>query len=573
MSTTRRTRSAATPRIKGEFDKVLESPRGLWHTGRVMAAKTLYPTAPALHALQPVFTDAVETMGVDRWFRCYISEDFVMYMKTLADAVSLSNPCPTCGSVSHHPLAYIAGVIIHESQHCLRKHSKRAEALNVPMVQKARHQFNIAGDLAINDDLLETLGMIASTDGPRLCLPHFAALECVDPWGAFLDSSMTYSWVTNATMHFATKDVEDIEGIQPKHRVTLTSPTECSFTATYDGAKLTCEGDVTGVFTPGDTVKVAGHSLVFKAKECLQPKLYCGPGFDTVAKFPNDWPVEYYYNEWSKLTSERERLNVPQVGPFLSEGDPTDCGSGAHGGEEDHELGAPTSESPGLSETEVDIVRRDVADRIKDAAAQRGNMAKGMQMWADEVLTKSVVSWQKLLAKAVRTASAYRQGHDVRTFRRLGRASASTGYRLTYPSTHTPLPRVGVVLDTSGSMGYGKGSLLSEAMAEVEGICKQLGAEVVFIAVDSGAGEVQEIKSFKEACLTGGGGTDMRVGIAAMEKLRNPVSTCVVLTDGDTPWPTKKSNNINLVAGIVGNSSSYTRIPPFIKVVKIGQDQ
>lgn len=593
---TRRTRpNTSTSPAAVAIGSALQTPQGLWRAARVLAAKAMWTQAPGLHALQPHFSGdsplvdkCVSTMGVDKWFRCYISEDFVMYMRDAAKAVSPSNPCPTCGATKHFDLAYVAGVICHEASHCIRKHSKRAETFGVPRSKGALHQWNVAADLALNDDLLETYGLLGATKGEcvnKLCLPHFAAIEAANSFTAYKDPSKSFVWVTMQKMHFATDDIPVIEEIDIKNRVSLKSDTPFSFTAQYDGTTFECEGDVEGTFYPGQSVNICGTPLVFKAKRCLHPELFRVPGFAERANFPNDQTVEYYYIELNKLKEENKKDEDDgdeegeagdQPGPFPSgqgEGDPVDCGSGAHGGQGEHELGPPTADNPGVSEAETDAIRKEIADKIKDAAARHGTMARGMQLWADEVLTKSQVKWQTVLRRMMRNACVFKQGHDVRTFRRLGRASASSGYTLAYPSTHTPKPRVGVVLDTSGSMGWGPGSLLHEAMSEVEGICKQLGAEVVFVSVDAAAGEVQEIASFREAALQGGGGTDMRVGIDALARLKKPVNTCVVLTDGETPWPDQRPRKLKIIAGIVGPGPTFAKIPDFIKVVEIGKDQ
>ena len=40
--------------------------------------------------------------------------------------------------------------------------------------------------------------------------------------------------------------------------------------------------------------------------------------------------------------------------------------------------------------------------------------------------------------------------------------------------------------------------------------------------------------------LTGGGGTDIRAGIAAASKLKPQPTLIIVLTDGETPWPDRR---------------------------------
>ena len=51
--------------------------------------------------------------------------------------------------------------------------------------------------------------------------------------------------------------------------------------------------------------------------------------------------------------------------------------------------------------------------------------------------------------------------------------------------------------------------------------------------------------------LTGGGGTDMRVGIDAAAGLRPEPNVIIVLTDGDTPWPERPPPRSRLVCAVI----------------------
>jgi predicted metal-dependent peptidase len=87
--------------------------------------------ASALYSLTIVPSDGVPTMGVDRYWRCYVSPAFV-------DATGVPE---------------LAGVWIHEVAHLLRDHHGRAERL--PAADQRDHlRVNIAQDCEINDDLL-----------------------------------------------------------------------------------------------------------------------------------------------------------------------------------------------------------------------------------------------------------------------------------------------------------------------------------------------------------------------------------------------------------------------------------
>jgi predicted metal-dependent peptidase len=60
---------------------------------------------------------------------------------------------------------------------------------------------------------------------------------------------------------------------------------------------------------------------------------------------------------------------------------------------------------------------------------------------------------------------------------------------------------------------------------------------VTYIAVDCTVGSKKRISSTRQIQLSGGGGTDMGIGIQAAIDTKPRVDVCIVLTDGDTPWP------------------------------------
>lgn len=85
--------------------------------------------AAAIFRLTPISSPGLGTMGVDKFWRCYIDFDFMM----------------------EKGVEYAAGVLAHEPWHLLRDHNKRAElkkAYKYPPLL-----WNMAGDLEINDDI------------------------------------------------------------------------------------------------------------------------------------------------------------------------------------------------------------------------------------------------------------------------------------------------------------------------------------------------------------------------------------------------------------------------------------
>ena len=109
-----------------------------------------------------------------------------------------------------------------------------------------------------------------------------------------------------------------------------------------------------------------------------------------------------------------------------------------------------------------------------------------------------------------------------------------------------------MVIDTSGSIDD---RLLGKAMGEVEGALVGMGirrGNVTVLACDAALGAVTRIRKATDAQLVGGGGTDLRVGIAAASAQRPRPDLIVVFTDGYTPWPSQAPPGSAVIAAMLG---------------------
>lgn len=227
-----------------------------------------------------------------------------------------------------------------------------------------------------------------------------------------------------------------------------------------------------------------------------------------------------------------------------------DCGSGADGAVREHEDGPPTAEAPGLSRTQAELVRVSCARDIAEAARSRGDVPDSWKRWADERLVAKV-DWRTVLAAQVRRAVASASGAVDYTW---GRPSRRTVPGVVLPALRRPVPTIAVVVDTSGSVDDG---MLGQALAEIDGALASSGArrgDVTVLSCDAEVAGKQRIRSSAQVTLAGGGGTDMRVGIAAAAALRPKPDVIIVLTDGDTPWPESPVRGSALVVGLLRQS-------------------
>ena len=274
---------------------------------------------------------------------------------------------------------------------------------------------------------------------------------------------------------------------------------------------------------------------------------------------------------------EEPQQKSPDYGGSCADGKEREWEYGAPGEAVDGAEGEEGEKNPsGVTAGREALVERDIASKVEEyEASGRGNVPAHMQVWAKQVLTPKVC-WQKELRAQVKAAMAHVAGQTDYTYRRPARKQDAYG-AIIAPAMHSPRPRVAIVVDTSGSMMSGE---LDEAMAEVNGICKEGGttaSDMFLIACDSQATKAQQIFNIHQADLSGGGGTDMGVGIRSAELIKPAVDICIVLTDGIAPYGDKQPP-IKTIIGIVGDYDptslhSSWPIPSWAKPIIINKEK
>ena len=243
------------------------------------------------------------------------------------------------------------------------------------------------------------------------------------------------------------------------------------------------------------------------------------------------------------------------------------CGGGAGSGSVPAEADTAVAQvATGISDAEGDFVRRTVAQDVAAHAHAkgRGSVPAGLARWANRVLRPPTVAWERLLRAAVRRAVATQAGRTDYTYSRPSRRQVPG---IITPAMRGPAVVVSLVIDTSGSMSP---TDLDAAMSEVHGVLASGGIarhQVRLVSCDAAATKAQRVHTAGAVELSGGGGTDMRVGIAAAEASKPAPHVVIVLTDGDTPWP-QHPTRARLVCGVISPHPPHDT-PPWATTVHI----
>jgi predicted metal-dependent peptidase len=242
-----------------------------------------------------------------------------------------------------------------------------------------------------------------------------------------------------------------------------------------------------------------------------------------------------------------------------------DCGSGCHGQND----GETSLLLPGgLSDVEALLLRRRVAEEIVRAVAGRPGTVPGDWMrWAQATLHPQL-DWRKLLSAKVRSSVAAVAGAADYSYARPPRRRLP---RTVLPSLRYPVPRVAVIVDTSGSVPE---HLLGLAWTEVHGCLRSLGIRRDLLTVYAADVHAHRLAGppKRQMVLTGGGGTDMAEAIRVALAARPMPDLVVVITDGETGWPAARQRR-DVIVALLGSSASRVAPPPWTHVIYIPDQQ
>jgi predicted metal-dependent peptidase len=313
---------------------------------------------------------------------------------------------------------------------------------------------------------------------------------------------------------------------------------------------LACDAAINRIITTRESA--TGHPL-----ELPNPVLPEHLGFESNP----DVPAEIIYLSTINLDRVDDRDNAD---PDNEEA--ADCGSGSHGASRRWERSEVTGQVAGLSDVEVDLVRRRTATAITECGTS--TVSPSLLRWANTVL-ESRVDWRRELAGAVRHGLATVAGMQQPTYSRPSRrTAASRGVLL--PGQRRPVAQIAVVVDSSASMDA---AAIDDAIAEVHGILRSGGVRGRDIRVwgcDTDANEINLSRGLAGSALRGGGGTDMAEGIrAACADRRFRPHFIVVLTDGDTAWPDAPPGPRVIVGLIESHHARPRPTPEWARVVRV----
>lgn len=263
--------------------------------------------------------------------------------------------------------------------------------------------------------------------------------------------------------------------------------------------------------------------------------------------------AEEYYAVLSGLPA------VPDLDAEALPGGGCRCGSCCDGLTRTTDLPAD-ADVAGIGQVEADMIRKQVAIDYSEHAKGRGTTPGEALRWAREIINP-MIPWEPLLARAVRRGIGWTTGRSEPTWTRPSRRQSVTPDVL-QPGWRHPVPHVAMVVDTSGTVDD---LLLGRAMAEVDAAITALGipgAAVTVLACDAAVSAVTRVRRAADAILIGGGGTDMRVGLAAASAQRPRPDLIVVLTDGHTPWPAAPPSGSAVVAAMLRRHHETLPAPP-----------
>jgi predicted metal-dependent peptidase len=237
--------------------------------------------------------------------------------------------------------------------------------------------------------------------------------------------------------------------------------------------------------------------------------------------------------------------------------DPRNAGSGSDGLPRDYE---PPSKL--ADEAMMEGKLRELERRMEEAeSAKPGSVPGELRKSVEARLHPQPDPFDQLrgiVAKSV----ASPLGAEEHTYRRLHRRQADNTARMRGVVRMTP--ECSVIVDTSGSMSCG--NIRDKAMTAVaQGLRKVQRPRVV--CFDTQVQDARRLTSMKDFQWVGDGGTDMAAAIEQEDKEHRP-DAIVLITDGETGWPSQKTR-ARLIVALCKDPGCYgDPIPSWARVVR-----
>lgn len=252
-------------------------------------------------------------------------------------------------------------------------------------------------------------------------------------------------------------------------------------------------------------------------------------------RWPNahNMTAEEVYEAWMKK-KKQDGSQSPGGGSGAGEGGDEDGGGiGGIGSDLD-----PKVDGRAMTAGEAKALSAQVKVEVAAAAAHAkmaGSMPGSLGRYIDKLLTVTV-PWHQRLERYMteRVRSGYSWCRPNRRF--IGRG-------LYLPSVEsTGMGEIPIIVDTSGSVSLRELTLFASHVSNIVETCQPEAVHVLYLdssvsRVDTFTPEMMPLK-FDPA---GGGGTDMRIGVAYAEKHYPDAPCMIMLTDGYTPWPERTS--------------------------------
>ncbi len=191
---------------------------------------------------------------------------------------------------------------------------------------------------------------------------------------------------------------------------------------------------------------------------------------------------------------------------------------------------AESGNSSAQKELEQEWKANAIAGKIEQERRGRGKLPAWLTALIDSY-GEAKLSWLEELSRWV-GENGRRNDYN---FSRPSRRSDEVGEYLPSLVKHGVNDNVTILLDTSGSIGVER---LKEAVAEIQGVCDELGVDIRVINCDADVHEDLKINNVGDliSSITGGGGSDFRPAFERLEK-DNFSGVVIAITDGEISVP------------------------------------